>query len=333
MDGTPPSPRHLFLFKTGILRKVSAFAGFFLLSLFLVSIIAFSAKNTLQLVETSFYELGKNPGYIPSGKRLRPALLGFDHFVADLYWIRAIQYAGAHAGTFNATSLPKYIDTVTDLDPHFIEAYLFGSRVYTLNDEIKDKIFPLLKKGIRNNPGKKGLGRLYTELAYHTYYDLEQYEKAAQLYDICAEKIADCPAHAARTAKSLRARTGRYTLALQKWMDDILEGDNDKKSSEQLDLEFKRIEEAAKLVALKCAQKNYTFAGNTIEKVEDLLGQSVSPCPDFAALDDKYKGYIFKKNEEYGLSTISEKTLTNPFGIPFEWNAKKNRITAGKYWQ
>ena len=34
--------------------------------------------------------------YLPSGKYLKPASLGFDTLVADLLWIKAIGYFGGH---------------------------------------------------------------------------------------------------------------------------------------------------------------------------------------------------------------------------------------------
>lgn len=313
------------------MRHISAFAGIFLALVLLGTGVAFSAKNTLQLTKNTFYELGKNPGYIPTGNGIRPLLLGFDHFISDLYWLRAVQYAGSNTGEFQFNALPKYINLVTDLDPHFLHPYHFGALVYTLNDNIMDDVVPLLQKGIRENQGRKGLGRIYVDLAYFTYFYLEEYQKAAELYDVCAEQIADCPKYAAKTADSLRARTGKYTIALTRWMNRYAESITNNESEDEIHIAEMRVEEAAKMVALGCAVKNYTLSGKKIEKIDDLIGQSVFPCPEFSSVINKY---ISEKADAYGLTTISQETITSPFqNTPFEWNTKKNRVTSGRYWQ
>src|SRR5437667_10549063 len=67
--------------------------------------------------------------YVPSAKVLRRLSLGYNGLVADLYWTRAVQYFGAHHRV-HATSYPllaPLLDITTELDPHLIIAYEFGS--------------------------------------------------------------------------------------------------------------------------------------------------------------------------------------------------------------
>ncbi|MFN8577388.1 MAG: hypothetical protein U0354_11065 [Candidatus Sericytochromatia bacterium] len=89
---------------------------------------------------------------LPSSDVLKAATIGYDHFVADLLWLQLIQYIGT--STEMSTFLPEnysLIDSITTLDPQFIDAYIFGSYALTDNKEF-DKAIAVLEKGIRNNP-------------------------------------------------------------------------------------------------------------------------------------------------------------------------------------
>ena len=80
--------------------------------------------------------------YITSGETVRRLTAGYSTLVADLYWIRAVQYYGgiklqvdkARAtdqalppGTSDYALLYPLLDLTTTLDPKFNIAYRFGS--------------------------------------------------------------------------------------------------------------------------------------------------------------------------------------------------------------
>ena len=62
-----------------------------------------------------------------SSSSLKKMSLGYDAFVADIYWIRALQYFTNTKDYYGkAEQLYKYFDIITDLDPKFVNAYRFG---------------------------------------------------------------------------------------------------------------------------------------------------------------------------------------------------------------
>jgi hypothetical protein len=203
--------------------------SFVLLAAFLLALSGlgiYSAQSyTWPIIEGHFYEMEKNPGYIPTGERLRPFLMGFDHFTADLFWIRAAQYAGGNSGAFEFDSLPEYIDLVTDLDPHFGFAYRFGALVYPLNEVAIKKVDDLLIKGIELNRDTHPelLPQMYIDLAFYTYYYEDDLEKGAEIYEECAATIPDCPPFAEKVAAFLRSKAGKHEIALRIWIDRFLE--------------------------------------------------------------------------------------------------------------
>lgn len=111
-------------------------------------------------------------------------VLGFRKLVADMLWLKVDEYW--HRGLVQRM-LPM-METVTVLDPHFIEAYALGAWHLAYNvtvlfhsaDERQkyiDQGITLLKRGIKNNPRSS---KLYAELGFTIYFrKVGDWEKAA----------------------------------------------------------------------------------------------------------------------------------------------------------
>ena len=300
--------------------------------LFLGFGIFLAQSNTWAIVEKNFYELGKKPGYIPTGDQLKPVILGFDHFVANLYWIRSAQYVGGNSGAFEFDALPDYINLITDLDPHFAFAYKFGALVLPLGEKTLDKVIPLLNKGIEANKDSHHhlLPEMYINKAFYTYYYLDDLKGGADIYEKCYKQIKGCPPYARNVAAYLRARMGKHAIALRIWLEKASE--KVEKSEEMIQLEQRKIEESSKLVALTCAAQNYKKRYKfSIENLSDLKNEAVFPCSDFEILENKK---LFQKlSLRFDLKVVSDKTLTSPYNHnPFEWDAKNNKVSA-KFWK
>jgi len=61
---------------------------------------------------------------IPSTNTLRVLSLGYENFMADMIWVRLLQF---HQTGQNRSHLPHYIDAVIELDPEFKAAYRWGA--------------------------------------------------------------------------------------------------------------------------------------------------------------------------------------------------------------
>ncbi len=123
------------------------------------------------------------------GSKLKGFALGGEGLLADIYWMRSLQYIGdkmvkvadQDINLDDLTGLsPRllypYLDTATDLDPHFIAAYSYGATVLPAIDP--RKAVELTEKGIRNNPDS---WRLYQYLGY-IYWKSNDFQKAAEIY-------------------------------------------------------------------------------------------------------------------------------------------------------
>src|SRR5437588_11692720 len=111
--------------------------------------------------------------YIPSARVLKRASLGYSGLLADIYWTRAVQYFGQkhHEEALRYDLLYPLLDITTDLDPHLIVAYEFGSVFLSQKPPEgagqPDKAVALVEKGIRVNPD---YWRLYFTLGCIHYF-------------------------------------------------------------------------------------------------------------------------------------------------------------------
>ena len=119
------------------------------------------------LLAFSLYPLGKsidltspentNPlpelFYFPKTSFIKNIAFGYNNLLADIFWIRSVQYIGQHLITDNAFPyLYHILDITTSLDPRFINAYNFGSFFLAIYASDKKEGIELVEKGIKNNP-------------------------------------------------------------------------------------------------------------------------------------------------------------------------------------
>lgn len=144
--------------------------------------------------------------YLPSGKFLKGAALGYDELISDILWIRALGYFGDHCKTDKQyTFLSHILDVVTILDPLYQPPYEFGGIVLAGEAGDVDASIALLKKGMahvrRDHPR---FYYFYFFLAFDYMYYKDDYLTAARYLEQAA-KFPESPAYLARLAARLYA--------------------------------------------------------------------------------------------------------------------------------
>lgn len=123
--------------------------------------------------------------YISSPKLLNRLSLGYGGLLADVYWTRVVQYFGTqhHKGNGDYRLLWPLLNITTQLDPHLVPAYEFGSAFLTAPPPQgagePERAIELVEYGIRNNPDD---WHLYYDLGF-IYYDQKNYAAAADAFD------------------------------------------------------------------------------------------------------------------------------------------------------
>jgi hypothetical protein len=159
--------------------------------------------------------------YLSHGTTIGRISLGYDALLADIYWMRSVQYFGRKIledpTILNERSdklklIHPLTDIVTDLDPHHVPAYRFGG--FFTHDYVDPvKAFTLLNKGIRNNPN---YWPLYQDLAF-LYWADGRCQEAADTYTTGA-KIPGAPSWMATLAGSVMVDCGNIETARQMYL-------------------------------------------------------------------------------------------------------------------
>jgi hypothetical protein len=126
--------------------------------------------------------------YVRSPAALQRFALEYDGLLADVYWIRTVQYYGGNRLTpqlrkHHYELLYPMLDIATSLDPYFNIAYRFGAiflgEGYPGGPGRPDLAIALLRKGIAMHPGK---WQYYLDAGFVNYFHLHDYHAAADWF-------------------------------------------------------------------------------------------------------------------------------------------------------
>jgi hypothetical protein len=167
--------------------------------------------------------------YWASGEGLRHLSLGYEGLLADVYWTRVVQYYGrqrlARSSQFDL--LDPLLQITTTLDPHLIIAYRFGA-VFLAEKPPAGAGQPLaalrlLRRGIVANPE---YWRLWQDLGFIYYWDLQDYAGAARAFQTGSERPG-AQIWLKTLAAAVAARGGRLETARLLWSEIYRHAEND----------------------------------------------------------------------------------------------------------
>ena len=159
--------------------------------------------------------------WVRSPEIMRRLALGFDDLLADVYWIRAVQYYGntklSTAENKNYELLYPLLDMTTTLDPRFNVAYRFGaillSEGHPNGPADPDAAIALLRKGIRATPER---WQYYHDAGFVEYWWRHD-PRAASTWMLDASKQPGSPSWLPPVAASFLAEGGARDSARALW--------------------------------------------------------------------------------------------------------------------
>ena len=162
-----------------------------------------------------------------TNQRLSPKILhipmaGFESVVADILWIRLIQYMGSYnVGPDNreewANDIHRKFDNLTRLDPSFTIAYQYG--VLFLMVDAPEKALALCDRGLTHIPPYEIDWKLPLYGAFISY----QYSRKDGRFDRSLKyleglmKLSDCPAFVPRFHARVVEKQGSAGMSLEVW--------------------------------------------------------------------------------------------------------------------
>ncbi len=151
--------------------------------------------------------------YLPSGEFLEQISLGYKQLAADMVWFSAIQYYGEYrSGQHSLAYFGGLIDIATDLDPHFVFAYVFGA--WVVSEDIGDvqRGTEILKKGMARNPSS---WELPFEIGFLNFTN-DDYAVAGRYLEL-ASRMPNAPERARRFAAFVYSKAGEGDAAVRIW--------------------------------------------------------------------------------------------------------------------
>jgi hypothetical protein len=155
--------------------------------------------------------------YFPSGTALRAGSMGLYAPLADVVWLRFIQYYGEHRMTDAKFELMYHIlDILTTLDSRFTYAYTLGALMLTHDAQNPDQARQLLKKGMQRHPLDWRFPFMY---GFIHYAFLADYPVARTYFEIASRK-PNAPDFAQRWAAFVSYfKLGDLKSSLTLWID------------------------------------------------------------------------------------------------------------------
>jgi tetratricopeptide (TPR) repeat protein len=161
--------------------------------------------------------------YLPSGEFIDQASLGYRNLAADLLWVKTVQYYGGYRLGKNDLALFSHlVEVITDLDPQFTFAYLFGGLVIAEDLGYFEEGVAFIKKGIENNPADWWL---VFELGFLNYVYARDYATAAHYFQL-ASRLPEADEIAKRFAAFVAAKAGHTETSIAMWEELSRTSDN-----------------------------------------------------------------------------------------------------------
>ncbi len=234
--------------------------------------------------------------YLLDGEALKIASVGYEHVVADLVWLRAIQVWGDRQVTqddYNWTY--RALDIVTTLDPKFADAYLAGGLVLTIIAEHVDQSNKILKKGISSNVKD---WKIPFFIGFNYFNFLRDYEAAA-VYIEMATKLPGHPPWLPLLAARLHVQANSPQVALE-LLGRIYENTGDSSLKEKLEMRMKEVIIEQDLLALERAIDSY-------QRQFGVLPESLERLVEIGILDD---------------------IRPDPFGAVYEFDSRSGEVSS-----
>jgi hypothetical protein len=241
--------------------------------------------------------------YLWSGKQVKRLSPGLDNVLADVYWLRTIQYFGnEHA--FNKSTryerLEPLIDITVALDPRFELAYRYGA-VFLAEPAPNGAGRPeaalrLLTRGAEANPAA---WRIRQDLGFFRFFFLHDAKQAAADLGEAA-RIPGAPVWLETSAADFLQKGGERETARRMWRHLFEETDGRMRENARFNL--RRLDALDQVDELQ----------RSVEEFRKLYGRA----PVGLA--------------ELGAARLLRAPLSDPMGVPFDYDGRQGTVSISR---
>ncbi|MCE5230104.1 hypothetical protein LLG95_10965 [bacterium] len=158
--------------------------------------------------------------YLPNSEYVKAVTIGYDQFTAHFLWLRMIQsFAAGWTRPENAEQMMRYLEVITDLDPHFTEVYRLAMMAVGEKAKRWDLLDRIGEKYFIQNPGRF---LVPYEAAYNAFW-LENKPTLAKFYTNVALYDPNAPEYIRRQMTYFSMREGSFRVAYEYSLRNYLE--------------------------------------------------------------------------------------------------------------
>ncbi len=192
---------------------------------------AFLVKPVQEQVDARLKSRSAGPDllYFGSPAAVKRMSFGYESLVADVYWMRTIQYYGrrdeAARRAIPYKNLAALLDITTTLDPKLLDAYRVGSVFLGEPEPVgagqPQAAIRLLDKGMAQHPGE---WRLPFDKGFVYFWYLKDFVKAGEVW-LSVSRMPTAPAWMEGLAAMAMSRGGAVETARALWQRQFQESD------------------------------------------------------------------------------------------------------------
>jgi len=254
-----------------------------------ITLASTSEYRTERMIERKSFAY--NLLYLPSGKYLKVASLGFGHLIADFIYLWSIQFYSNYSIKDRYRYLEHiYSKIIPELDPNYLDPFLIGALIMAAETKDVAMALRLLDQGIALNPDKWILA--YDAGMY--CFQMKDFRRAAYYFEK-ALKVPDVHPSVRRMFAGMFEKMGDKKTAYQSWKEIYdLSGDSEyARNIAWMHIHDLKIEIDLEMLNDE-VKKFKTRTGRTPGRLSDLVAHGlIHDVP----LDPNGKEYVYDRKE------------------------------------
>jgi tetratricopeptide (TPR) repeat protein len=244
--------------------------------------------------------------YLWSGEHIRRLTPGFENLMADVYWLRTVQYFGgqrAFSSEKRFDLLVPLVNITTALDPRLEIAYRYGATFlaepWPIGAGRPKEAIELLRRGIARNPNN---WRLRQDLGLFYFFFMGDAATASRLL-LEAAKTPGAPPYLRSLAAQVLVKGGERQSAKMLWQ-QIYEQSEPGQLKSNAALHLAQLQSLDAVDALNAAAVEFARrAGRPPASLEELRRSGLTGAPTVDAV-----GTAFEYNASTGKTSLSPKS-------------------------
>ncbi len=210
--------------------------------------------------------------YVPSGKFLKYATLGYSSLAADLIYLWAIQYYSTYTVVDRFQNLEHIFSIIAELDPRYTDPYEVGALIAAYEARDLNLAYKILDLGLAKNPGQW----LFPFEAGHYAQMARDYETAKRYYEK-AMRIPGTPEIVKRLYAASSFKAMDLKTAWEMWL-EVRETAADERTRKIADNHLYQVKSAADIGVIQAALAQFRARyGHLPAELEELAGLRLLP--------------------------------------------------------